>query len=147
MIGDLYRAFAEHRELVARRQGVDDPVIQIDGEPRQPAALDRRRQFLDLDDAAGSDQHAAVGDQRAGSVEQPGPGVGRLDQTPHHLARQIVGQVVALVAAAGDGGLADGAGEDPRLGLQRFKLALDQAGPDSGRDRAARRPGSPAPAR
>ena len=40
MVGGLHRAFAEHRELVAGRQGVDDLVIQIDGEARQPAALD-----------------------------------------------------------------------------------------------------------
>ena len=85
------------------------------------------RQFLDLDHAAGSDQHAAVGHQRAEGVEQPGPGIGRLDQTPHHLARQIVGQVVALVAAAGDGGLADGSGEDAGFRLEGFKLAFDQA--------------------
>ena len=126
MIGDLHRAFAEHRELLAGRQGVDDLVIQIDGEARQPPALDRWRQFLDLDDAAGSDQHAAVGHQPAERVEQPGPGIGRLDQTPHHLARQIGGQVVALVAVTGDGGLADGSGEDAGFRPEGFKLALDQ---------------------
>ena len=128
MIGDLHRAFAEHRVLVAGRQGVDDPVVQIDGEARQPAALDRRRQFLDLHRVAGSEQHAAVGDQPAERVEQPGAGVGRLDQTAHHLARQIGEQVVALVAVTGDGALAERGGEDLALRPQGFKLAFDQAG-------------------
>ena len=86
-----------------------------------------RRQFGDLYRIARPAQQPAVGDLLAVDVEQTSAGVRRLDQAPHHLARQVGQQDLALVGRIEDRALAERGGEDLALRVQRLDLLADQA--------------------
>jgi hypothetical protein len=83
-------------------------------------------QDLDLHRAAGGAETARVDDQRAVGTEQPGPGVGDVDQPPGDLIRDVGNQVLAARLLGDDGPFAQGGGEHFRLHLERLQFVVDQ---------------------
>ena len=112
---------------MCRGSDVDDPIVDLIGNPQNRTFPLLRRQLVDLHGVARPPQNSTVGDDVAPHVEQPRPGVRRLDQPPHHLASEIGQQDLAFVGRIEHRALAERGGKDLALGLQRFDLLADEA--------------------
>ena len=118
----------EHRQLVAAGIAAGDGAIEPLQVVEQPAAGGRqfgrvRVAFIFAGAGAGV---LAVGDQPAFGVVKPGAGLGGLDQTPHHAPGEVAVEV-EIVATAGHRPLAERAGKDAGLGVQRHQAGVDHA--------------------
>ena len=120
VLGPLRGRFPVRLAIVATRQPAHHPAVDIQERAGKGILPARRRQLLDLDHAAGTEQAATVREERAVRAEKACPGTGRFHQTAQHLSRLLGLEAQAAAGVGLDHALAQRAGHDLALGPERL---------------------------
>jgi len=107
------------------RQDVENPIVDLIGDPQNRTFPLLRLQFVDLNGIARPPQNSTVGNNISPHVKQPSSSVGRLDKPPHHLASEVGQQDFPLIDRVENRPLTERSGKHLALGLQSLDLLAD----------------------